>query len=91
MGSGGPSNLGADRVPLPTDGNGLLTIAAEVAGSDRLGAERRNSSAETRMYGLTCGLAGAVATSPHLEHQGGLFSSVRTAGQIQGLCHRLWV
>ena len=30
------------------------------------------------------GLAGAVATSPHLEHQGGFLSSGRAAGKMQG-------
>jgi hypothetical protein len=84
MASGSPSNLDLDRPPLPTGGNDSLTITSEVAVSDRLGAERRKSSAETRMYGLTCGLACAVATSPHLEHQGGLFSLGRAAGQTQG-------
>jgi hypothetical protein len=36
----------------PTGGNDPLTMMVEVAVSDRLGAERRKSSTETRMYGL---------------------------------------
>jgi hypothetical protein len=35
-----------------TGGNEPLTITAEVAVIDQLGAERRRSSTETRMYGL---------------------------------------
>jgi hypothetical protein len=65
-------------------GNDPLTKTAEVAVSDRLGAERRKSSTRPGCTVSQCGLAGAVAASPHLEHQGGPCSSYRGTGQTQG-------
>ncbi len=56
------------------DRNDPLTITAEVAISDRLGLSVGRAAAETGCTVSWCGFTGAVATSPHLEHQGGLFS-----------------
>ena len=79
------SGGGADKlVSVPADRNDPLTITAEAAVSDRLGAERRKSSTETRRYGLAVRPRRRSRNKPPPRTPGRAFLIGSGGGQIHG-------
>jgi hypothetical protein len=72
-----------------TGGNDRLTIKVEVAVSDRLGAERRKSSTETRMYGLAVRPRRRSRNKPAPGTPGRAFLIGSGGGADAGLCQSL--